>query len=85
MTVIASSDITNSTHHNYYGTGSAKLFPPAVWQIFPAILACTGMNLSKRPSAKLVIEQLAVNLLSVNMIQIKIGVVEYSYVLFVMM
>ena len=56
----------------------------AVQRIFPVILAHTGMNLSKRPSAKLVTEQLAVNL-SVNMIQIKIGVVEYSYVVFVMM
>ena len=34
-------------------------------------------NLSKRPKAELVTEQLAVNLLSANMIQIKMGMVEF--------
>ena len=45
----------------------------------------TSTNLSKSPNTELVTEELAVNLLSANMIQIKMGMLEFSYVFFVKM
>ena len=55
------------------GVGSPQSHRNNDLTIFPVILA------SKRPNTELVTEQVAVNLLSANMIQIKMGVVEYSY------